>query len=115
MLKMYLQLFGGRGASSGINASGGNAVKSFAERIQNKREANKKNGTFDESLFKKLPKGLQDDKVIAIGKEKTYEGNRYSAVIEWEDGFQRSISEYTLADFKNYISDVLKKDRKIEY
>lgn len=103
---------GGRG---NIGSRNSNSVKSFTEALQESREANKNRGMFDESLFSKLPKSLQDDRITAIYKEKTRDGNRYSAIIKWEDGFERSISEFGKGDFKFYLESVLKKDREVEF
>ena len=69
---------------------------------------------FQQELFNKLPKKLQVDNIIDIEKEKTdYDGIRYEAIIEFDDGFQRSISEYGWSDFKYYLENVL-KDRNFE-
>lgn len=73
-----------------------------------------KSKTFDNVLFNKLPKRLQVENIIDIGKDKTVDGNRYRAVIKFDDGFTRSIGEYTLADFKDYISAIL-KDRNAQF
>ena len=70
---------------------------------------------FDEALFNKLPKKLQVKNIIDIGKEKHADGTRYFAVIQFDDGFQRSIGEYNMKDFKSYIDDILNKNRNIEY
>lgn len=63
---------------------------------------------FEEAVYNRLPKKLKTDKLIDIGKEKNVDGTRYSAVIEFDDGFQRSISEYSWSDFKYYLEEVLK-------
>ncbi len=68
---------------------------------------------FDEALFNRLPKKLQVKNIIDIGKDKTIDGTRYRAVVAFEDGFTRSIGDYTMADFKAYLEGVL-KDRKYE-
>lgn len=74
-----------------------------------------RSSTFDKVLFDKLPKKLQVENIIDIGKDKTVDGTRYRAVIKFPDGFTRSIGEYNLKDFKAYIDDVLNKNRNIEY
>lgn len=99
MINLDLQFFGGRGGKS----SGGSSV-SF-----------ERSSTFDQQLYEKLPKSLQVKNIIDIGKDKTIDGTRYRAVLQWEDGFQRSIGEYTLKDFKDYLKAVLTKDRTTEY
>lgn len=66
---------------------------------------------FDTNLFNKLPKKLQVPNITDIGKDKTVDGTRYRAVITFDDGFTRSIGDYTLNDFKYYIEQVL-KDRR---
>ncbi len=71
--------------------------------------------TFDYTLFSKLPKKNQVKNIIDIGKDKTIDGTRYRAVIAFEDGFTRSIAEYTLSDFKDYINEVLNKNRNAEF
>ena len=101
-MALNLQFFGGRGASAS-SASGGSSV-SF-----------ERSSTFDQQLYEKLPKSLQVKNIIDIGKDKTVDGTRYRAVLQWEDGFQRSIGEYTLRDFKEYLKEVLTKDRTTEY
>lgn len=63
---------------------------------------------FDEAIFNKLPKKLQVKNIIDIGKDKTIDGNRYRAVIMFEDGTSRSIGEYSMLEFKYYIEQVLK-------
>lgn len=68
---------------------------------------------FDNVLFSKLPKKLQVNNIVDIGKDKTLDGTRYRAVIKFEDGYTRSIGEYTLADFKYYLENIL-KDRNYE-
>ena len=91
---------GGRGSSS----NGGALQVSF-----------ERSGSFDYGLFGKLPKRNQVKNITDIGKERHADGVRYHAVIQFEDGFSRSIGEYTLADFKSYIDDILHKDRRTEY
>ena len=94
---------GGRGASS--TGAGGNAsAVSYA-----------RDGSFDQRLFSKLPKKLQVKNITDIGVENHGGERRYHAVIQFDDGFSRSIGEYTLSDFKNYINDVLFVDRNTEY
>lgn len=68
---------------------------------------------FDITLFNKLPKRLQVKNIVDIGKDKTVDGTRYRAVIKFEDGYTRSIGDYTMSDFKTYIEEVL-KDRSYE-
>ena len=63
---------------------------------------------FDVALYNKLPKKLQVKNIIDIGKDKTVDGNRYRAVIMFEDGTSRSIGEYSMSEFKYYIEQVLK-------
>ena len=70
---------------------------------------------FNYSLFSKLPQKNQVKNIIDIGKDKTTDGTRYRAVIKFDDGFTRSIAEYTLADFKDYIDTVLNKNRNAEF
>ena len=72
-----------------------------------------RSNSFDQALFNKLPKKLQVKNITDIGKDKTADGTRYRAVITYDDGFTRSIGEYTLADFKDYLENVL-KDRRFE-
>lgn len=98
-MRINLQFFGGRGASS----SGG-ALVSF-----------QRSSSFDQALFNKLPKKNQVKNITDIGKEKHADGTRYFAVLKWEDGFERLISEYTLSDFKYYVDQVLNHDRKTEF
>lgn len=69
---------------------------------------------FDEAVFNRLPKKLKTDNIIDIGKYKDADGTRYNAVVEFNDGFQRSISEYGWADFKDYLEEVLLVNRKAE-
>ena len=66
---------------------------------------------FDTVLYNKLPKKLQVENITDIGKDKTVDGTRYRAVITFNDGFTRSIGDYTMADFKYYLEQVL-KDRR---
>ena len=94
---------GGRG-----NSGSGNSQLTL-EQIKAKREP----FTFDSTVFNRLPKKLQDDRVVAIDKYKDSDGVNYHAVIVWEDGFERGISEYGWGDFKYYLENVL-KDRKFE-
>ena len=70
---------------------------------------------FDYSLYSKLPKKNQVENITDIGKDKTIDGTRYRAVIKFDDGFTRSIAEYTLSDFKYYVDVVLNKDRTAEF
>ena len=77
------------------------------------RNIYQRSSSFDEALFNKLPKRLQVKNITDIGKDKTIDGTRYRAVITFEDGFTRSIGDYTMADFKAYIDGVL-KNRKYE-
>ena len=67
-----------------------------------------RSSSFDQTLFNKLPKKLQVENITDIGKDKTVDGTRYRAVIQFEDGFTRSIGEYSMAEFKDYIEEVLK-------
>ena len=69
--------------------------------------------SFDQALFNKLPKKLQVENIVDIGKDKTIDGTRYRAVVKFNDGFTRSIGDYTMSDFKAYLEGVL-KDRKYE-
>lgn len=66
---------------------------------------------FQQAVFDRLPKKLKIDNIIDIGAEKIADGTRYGAVIEFDDGFQRSISEYGWKDFKSYLERVLKVRR----
>ena len=93
---------GSRGAGSGRS---GNKTQVSYER----------SSTFDYQLFSKLPKKLQVENIIDIGKESTFDGNRYHAVIKFDDGFTRSIGAYNQKEFKDYIDAILNEDRNIEY
>ncbi len=61
------------------------------------------------TLLNKLPK-----KWHRFIKDVYKEYGRYSAVIVFEDGFSRSIGEYTFKDFKDYIKMVIEEDRNAE-
>lgn len=103
---------GGRGSAGGKRSSGSGGNRSYTlDEIKNMRNPL----TFDQKVFNSLPNKLKDDRIIAIDKTKTSDGTRYSAGIMWEDGFQRSISEYGFSDFKGYLDDVLHVNRKREY
>lgn len=99
---------GGRGGSGNRNTT--NSQQLTLEQIKAKREPM----TFDSTLFNKLPKKLQDDKIVALDRYKDSDGVNYNAVIQWEDGFERSIHEYGWGDFKYYLELVLKQNRTIE-
>ena len=64
----------------------------------------------DNNLLNKLPKKHQ--KYI---KDIYKECGRYSAVIEFEDGFTRSIGEWNFTDFKAYIKEVIEVNRNAEF
>jgi hypothetical protein len=84
-------------------------MKSIRMEVQTRKAAFfKREKDFDEVLFNKLPKKIQVENIIDIGKDKTVDGTRYRAVIKFEDGYTRSIAEYTLSDFKYYLKNVLK-------
>lgn len=68
---------------------------------------------FQQAVYDRLPKNLRTNNIIDIGAEKTSDGTRYGATIEFDDGFQRSISEYGWADFKSYLKNVL-EDRRYQ-
>ena len=89
----------------------------------NKSEADKKNADddkfkrdkwFDATVYAKLPKKMQVKNIVSIGKHKDSDGVRYNASVVWEDGFNRSVSEYGWTDFKAYLETVLTKDRKYQ-
>lgn len=48
-------------------------------------------------------------------KDAYKEYNRYSVVIEFEDGFTRSIGGWNLAEVKTYVKAIIEEDRKIEF
>lgn len=81
--------------------------------IGNKAITHTRSNFFQQAVYDRLPKALKSDNIIDIGAEKTSDGTRYGATIEFDDGFQRSISEYGWADFKDYLKNVL-KDRRYE-
>lgn len=75
----------------------------------------KRDKWFDKEVYDKLPKKMQVKNIVSIGKEKHgSDGTRYNASLVWEDGFNRSISEYGWKDFKDYLSIVLFENRKYE-
>ena len=43
------------------------------------------------------------------------EYNRYSVVIQFEDGFTRSIGGWNLAEVKDYAKQIIEVDRTIEF
>lgn len=100
---------GGRGSAGGKRSAAGGTSYSLSE-IKDMRTSL----TFDQRVFNSLPNSLKDDRIIAIDKMKTSDGTRYSAGIMFEDGFQRRVSEYGFADFKDYLHDVLYIDRTIQ-
>lgn len=79
--------------------------------VGNKTIVHVRSSFFEQKVFDRLPKSLKSDNIIDIGKEKTMDGTRYSATIEYDDGEQRSISEYSWSEFKYYLEQVL-KDRR---
>ncbi len=43
------------------------------------------------------------------------EFNRYSVVIQFEDGFTRSIGGWNFAEVKDYVKQIIEVDRRIEF
>lgn len=73
----------------------------------------KRDKWFDEAVYNRLPKKMQVKNIVSIGKERHGDdGTRYNASLKWEDGFNRSISEYGWTDFKDYLKVVLFEDRE---
>lgn len=64
----------------------------------------------DTTLLNKLPKKHQPY-ITAIYKE----CGRYSAVIEFEDGFSRSIGEWNFTELKAYIKAIIEENRNTEW
>lgn len=63
----------------------------------------------DKALLNKLPKKWH--KYI---KDIYKEYGRYSVVIEFEDGFSRSIGDTNFSELKDYIRMIIEEDRKTE-
>lgn len=63
----------------------------------------------DKTLLNKLPKKWH--KYI---KDIYKEYGRYSVVIEFEDGFARSIGDTNFSELKDYIRMIIEEDRKTE-
>lgn len=86
----------------------------------NKKQAEEKNDRFkrdrffDQTVYDKLPKKMQLQNIISIGKHKDSDGVRYNASVVWEDGFNRSVSEYGWKDFKGYLEIVLFENREYQ-
>lgn len=57
----------------------------------------------------KLPKKHQ-----SFVKDFYKEGQRYAAVIKFEDGFTRSLGAYSLSEIKYYIKEVVENNRFYE-
>lgn len=63
-----------------------------------------------DNLINKFPKKHQ--KYI---KDAYKEYGRYSVVIEFEDGFSRSIGGWNFKEVKDYTKEIIEVDRNIEY
>ena len=63
-----------------------------------------------ENIREKFPKKHQ--KYI---KDVYKEDRRYSVVIEFEDGFTRSIGGWNFGEVKAYVKDIVEVDRNTEY
>lgn len=63
-----------------------------------------------ENIKNKFPKKHQKYIVDAYKQD-----NRYCVVIRFDDGFTRSIGEYTIKDIKYYVKQIIEVDRNIEY
>jgi hypothetical protein len=61
-------------------------------------------------LLNKLPK--KHHKYI---KDIYKEGGRYSVVIEFEDGFTRSIGEWSFKELKDYVKEIVEVNRNAEF
>lgn len=48
-------------------------------------------------------------------KDAYKEYGRYSVVIQFEDGFTRSIGDWSFSAVKYYVKDIIEIDRNIEY
>ncbi len=48
-------------------------------------------------------------------KDAYKEGSRYSVVIEFEDGFTRSIGGWNFAEVKDYVKNIIEVSRTIEF
>lgn len=84
--------------------------------LQQERENSRRFGMWDEKLYKRLPWHKELDQLItAVYSEKDGREVRYSAILNWPDGFDRSISEWGFEDFKYYLDNVLHKNREIEF
>lgn len=64
----------------------------------------------ENKLLNKLPKKYHNH-IKDIYKE----GSRYSCVIEFEDGFTRSIGEWSFAALKDYIREIIEVNRNAEF
>lgn len=64
----------------------------------------------DTNLLKKLPKKHQPY-ITDIYKEY----GRYSAVIQFDDGFDRSIGEWNFTELKAYIKAIIEENRNTEW
>lgn len=62
------------------------------------------------NIIDKFPKKHQ--KYI---KDAYKEYNRYSVVIQFEDGFTRSIGGWNFSEVKDYVKQIIETDRNIEY
>lgn len=88
-------------------------AKAQADALNGKKQSDifKRDKWFDKATYDKLPKKMQVQNIVSIGKEKTSDGVRYNASVVWEDGFNRSVSEYGWSDFKDYLKAVLFENR----
>ena len=94
--------------------------KKYKQIAENKKQADERNNEdvfkrdkfFDNAVYEKLPKKMQVKNIVSIGKHRDSDGVRYNASLKWEDGYNRSISEYGWADFKDYLKAVLFEDRE---
>lgn len=64
----------------------------------------------DDVLLNKLPKKYHNY-IKNIYKE----GKKYSCVIEFEDGFSRSIGEWNFTELKAYIKEIIEINRHTEW
>lgn len=64
----------------------------------------------DKTLLNKLPK-----KWHKFVKDIYKEGARYSMVIEFEDGFSRSIGDTRFRNLKDYAREIIEENRNAEY
>lgn len=62
------------------------------------------------NLLNKLPK-----KYHSYIKDIYKEGSRYSVVIEFSDGFTRSIGEWNFSELKYEIKEIIENNRKAEF